>query len=149
MVYEELTCKIIRAYFNVYNIVKYGFLESVYEEAMKIELEDMGINYESQFPITIEYKGRKLKGYFADLFVDGKIIVEIKANRELCEDNEKQLLNYLRCTGKEVGLLLNFGRKPEIRRKVFSPLSSDWIEEERYTNEREYYEKNGTQINAD
>lgn len=117
--YKELTEKIINIFYRVYNKLGYGFLEKVYENAMMKELKKAGIPTVSQSSIKVFYEGEIIGEYFADILVDDKVIVEIKAAKSLVIENEAQLLNYLKATDKEVGLLLNFGPKPEIRRKVF------------------------------
>ena len=118
--HSEITEKIIRAFFNVYNKLGFGFLEKVYEHAMVIELCKMGVGVVSQHIIKVFYDGIEVGNYFADLFVEGAVIVEIKAGAGLMEEHEAQLVNYLKATNIEVGLLLNFGEKPTFKRKVFS-----------------------------
>ena len=120
--YAELTEKIIGIFYKVYNILGYGFLEKVYENAMMLEFKNENIHAVSQYAIRVLYQDKIVGEYFADILVDGKVIVEIKAARNLGLDNEAQLLNYLKATDKEVGLLLNFGPTPEIKRKVFDNL---------------------------
>jgi GxxExxY protein len=117
--YQELTEKIIGVFYNVYNNLGYGFLEKVYENAMMLDFNKENIPAVSQYAIKVRYEGEIVGEYVADILVDGKVIVEIKAVRNLGLENEAQLLNYLKATDKEVGLLLNFGPKPEIKRKVF------------------------------
>jgi GxxExxY protein len=116
---KTITEKIIGVFYEVYNGLGYGFLEKVYENAMMLEFEKEGIPAVSQAPIRVFYDGKVVGEYFADLLVADKVIVEIKATRVLAPEHEAQLLNYLKATDKEVGLLLNFGPKPEIRRKAF------------------------------
>src|SRR3990172_10036770 len=116
--YKELTEKIINIFYRVYNKLGYGFLEKVYENAMLREFKKENIPAVSQFPIKVFYEDEIIGEYFADIFVDDKVIVEIKAAKGLALENEAQLLNYLKATDIEVGLLLNFGTKPEIKRKV-------------------------------
>jgi len=106
-------------FYRVYNNLGYGFLEKVYENAMMIEFNRDDISAISQYAIKVLYDGEIVGEYFTDILVDDKVIVEIKAVRSLSLENEAQLLNYLKATDKEVGLLLNFGPKPEIKRKVF------------------------------
>ena len=118
--HSGLTEKIIRAFYTVYNTLGYGFLEKVYENAMFIELKNMGFLVEKQCRIKVFYEDFQVGDYFADLIVDEKVIIELKASEALCEEHEFQLINYLKATEIEVGLLLNFGKKPEFRRKVFS-----------------------------
>jgi len=118
--HSEITEKIIKAFYKVYNALGYGFLEKVYENAMFMELESMGLSVEKQKQIQVYYEGKEVGQYFADLVVEGNVIVELKAAESLCEEHEFQLINYLKATEVEVGLLLNFGKKPELKRKVFS-----------------------------
>ena len=117
--YKELTEKVIGIFYKVYNNLGYGFLENVYENAMMIDFKIENIPAVSQYAIKVFYENKIVGEYFADILVDGKVIVEIKAARNLALEHEAQLLNYLKATDKEVGLLLNFGPKPEIKRKVF------------------------------
>lgn len=117
--HKELTEKIISIFYRVYNKLGYGFLEKVYENAMIIELEKEGIPAVSQSAISVSYESKIIGEYYADILVDNKVIVEIKAIRHLVVDNEAQLLNYLKATNMEVGLLLNFGPKPDFKRKAF------------------------------
>ena len=117
--YISLTEKIIKVFYRVYNSLGYGFLEKVYENAMMIEFKRDDIHAVSQYTIKVFYEGEIVGEYFTDILVDDKAIVEIKAVRNLALEHEAQLLNYLKATDKEVGLLLNFGPKPEIKRKVF------------------------------
>ncbi len=129
--FEELTGKIIEAFYIVYNALGYGFLEKVYESALAIELERMGLKVVRQAPIKVYYRGRVVGEYFADLLVEDLIIVELKAARALTDEHEAQLLNYLKATPYELGLLLNFGPKPEIKRKIYDNSrkgSLKWLE---------------------
>lgn len=118
--HSELTEKIIKAFYKVYNNLGYGFLEKVYENALFIELSSAGIFVEKQKRINVFYEGSIVGEYFADLIVAEKVIIEIKAYEKICEYHEMQLLNYLKATEIEVGLLVNFGRKPEFKRKIFT-----------------------------
>ena len=117
--YTELTEKIIKIFYRVYNKLGYGFLEKLYENAMVIELKKDGIPVIPQSPIEVFYEDQIIGEYFADLLVADNVIVEIKAAKNLVADHEAQLLNYLKATDIEVGLLLNFGPKPQIKRKAF------------------------------
>jgi len=117
--HKELTEKIINIFYRVYNKLGYGFLEKVYENAMMIEFKNEAIAAVSQSPIKVFYNGEVIGEYYADILVDNKVIVEIKAAKRLVEENEAQLLNYLKATDVEVGLLLNFGTEPEVKRKAF------------------------------
>jgi len=120
--YKELPQKIILIFYRVYNKLGYGFLEKNYENAMMIEFRKEGIPAVSQSPIEVLYDNEIIGEYYADLLVDNKVIVEIKAVRRLADEHEAQLLNYLKATEIEVGLLLNFGPKPDIKRKAFDNL---------------------------
>lgn len=120
MLHENITKKVIEAYYKVYNTLGYGFLEKVYENALKIELMRMDLKVEKQKSIKVYYEKFEVGDYFADLIIEDLVIVELKAAESLCEEHEAQLINYLKATNLEVGLLLNFGKKPEFKRKVFS-----------------------------
>ena len=115
----ELTEKIIACFFRVYNSLGYGFLEKVYETTLAKELELAGLKVERQRPITVFYHGEIIGEYFADLLINDSVIVEIKAVRAMLEEHEAQLLNYLKATRYEVGLLLNFGQEAKFKRKAF------------------------------
>lgn len=119
MMHEEITNKIINAFYKVYNVLGYGFLEKVYENAMVVELRKSRLNAVSQQNIKVFYESEEVGDYFADLLVEDKIIVELKAAKAICEEHEAQLTNYLKATSIELGLLLNFGYKPEFKRKIF------------------------------
>ncbi len=118
--YSNITDKIIKAYFDVYNKLGYGFLEKVYEKSMMIELGNIGLKCENQFPINVYYDNYEVGKYYADIIVENVVILELKAVKSICPEHEAQLLNYLKATEIEVGMLLNFGEKPQFKRKVFS-----------------------------
>lgn len=118
--HSELTELIIKAFYEVYNRLGYGFLEKIYEKALLIELKKLGLSAINQFPVEVYYDQEKIGVYFADIVVEETVIVELKASEVLMKEHEAQLLNYLRATEIEVGLLLNFGKKPEVKRKAFS-----------------------------
>lgn len=120
LLHKEITSEIIRAFYNVYNELGYGFLEKVYERAMMIELAKLGLSAKSQVPIPVYYDEQLIGEYYADLVVEGKVIVELKAAHTIIEQFEAQLLNYLKATDVEVGLVLNFGPEPNHLRRVFS-----------------------------
>jgi GxxExxY protein len=120
LLHKDITDKVLRAYYNVYNRLGFGFLEKVYENAMILELMEMHVFCERQKPIKVYYKEKIIGNYFADLLVESCVIVELKAAEALAEDNEHQLINYLKATDLEVGLLLNFGPKPIFIRKIFT-----------------------------
>lgn len=116
LIYEDLTYSIRGALFEVYKEKGCGFLEDVYQECLEIELEMQGIAYEAQYPLKMDYKGRSLqKKYIPDFVCFGKIIVEIKAVKELADAHRAQIHNYLRATGFRLGLLVNFGHYPQIQ----------------------------------
>ena len=118
MEYEDLTRQIIGCAYQVYNAMGFGFLESVYHQCMVIELNNQGISAKSEFPIEVLYDGRPVGNFEADLFVEGKVIVELKSVRVLALAHEVQVVNYLKATGIDTGLLINFGeRKVEVKRK--------------------------------
>ena len=119
MKHDELSAGIIKAFYKVYNSLGYGFLGKVYENALMVELKGMGLCVEKQKMITVYYAGFEVGEYYADLIVENLIIIEAKAKEILLEEHETQLINYLKATEIEVGLLLNFGKKPEVKRKVF------------------------------
>jgi len=120
MRHSKLTEKVIKSFYKVYNTIGYGFLEKVYENAMIIELKKHGLSAVKQQPIKVYYDGKVVGEYFADLIVEDKVIIELKAKRMLTREHEAQLVNYLKATDIEVGLLLNFSVRPEFKRKVFS-----------------------------
>ena len=117
--HKDITELIIKAFYTVYNTLGYGFLEKVYENAMVIELPKLSLKVVPQARIVVYYDERQVGEYSADLLVQDAVIVELKATRALTPQNEAQLLNYLKATTYEVGLLLNFGPKPQIKRKVY------------------------------
>lgn len=116
----DLTDKIIGACYKVYAALGSGFLEKVYENALKIELEKLCLEVTQQAPISVVYEGNKVGEFFADLLVNDVVIVELKAVDALATIHEVQLVNYLKATKLEVGLLINFGPRIEIKRKVNS-----------------------------
>jgi len=120
--HEELTDKIIRCFYNVYNGLGYGFLEKVYENALLIELRNSGLVAENQVSIKVHYLGLEVGNYYADILVENKVILELKAGdmEQTIINHELQLTNYLKATNYEVGLLLLFGIKPQVKRKIFS-----------------------------
>ncbi len=119
MKHEELSQKIIKIFYQVYNELGHGFLERVYQNAFYLALKQEGLEVEAQRKIKVLFRRVEVGDYYADLIVNDLIIIELKAAEVLVEANEAQLLNYLRGTEIEVGLLFNFGKKPEIRRKIY------------------------------
>ena len=119
MKYEELTSKIIECAFKVHNQLGFGFLENVYQNALIIELERAGLQPDKEKKIQVKYDGHIVGDYIADIIVGDKVILELKAIKEIHPAHEAQLVNYLKATGIEVGLLINFGEKVQIKRKIF------------------------------
>lgn len=119
MKHEELSQKIIKIFYQVYNELGHGFLERVYQNAFYLALKQEGLEVEAQRKIKVLFRRVEVGDYYADLIVNDLIIIELKAAEVLVEANEAQLLNYLRGTEIEVGSLFNFGKKPEIRRKIY------------------------------
>ena len=117
--HQELTEKVIKAFYVVYNTLGYGFLEKVYENAFVHELGKMQLDVKQQERVDVRYDGILVGEYFADVVVENLVLVELKSSKQLIDKDEAQLLNYLKATEYEVGLLLNFGTKPEIKRKAF------------------------------
>ena len=117
--YNDRTEQIIKAFYDVYNELGFGFLEKVYQNALYLELKSRGFTVVPQKQIKVHFKGYEVGEYYPDLIVDDMVIVELKASEGIVEAFENQLINYLRATNIEVGLLLNFGKKPEFRRKLF------------------------------
>lgn len=119
MKYEDITEKIIGCSFEVINELGAGFLESVYEKALSVALSEKGIVFKRQYPIAVMFRGQCVGEFYADLFVEDKIIVELKAVKSLLPEHQAQLINYLKATGFEVGLLINFGN-PKLEYRRFS-----------------------------
>ena len=118
MLHEELTNKIICAFYSVYNKLGHGFLEKVYENALAIELRRQDLATVQQERVLVFYDGIPVGDYVADLIVDGAVVIELKAAEVLKNDHVAQLRNYLKATDNEVGLVLNFGKRPEFKRIV-------------------------------
>ena len=117
---EEKTKIIIGCFYDIYNTLGYGFLEKVYENAMLIELKKLGLNPVAQKAVNVFYGEEQVGSYFSDIEVNECVICELKAAESISEEHEAQLLNYLRATDIEVGMLLNFGKKAEFKKKIFS-----------------------------
>ena len=118
--YKEITDTILKSFYEVYNELGDGFLESVYENALYIVLNSQGLLVERQKNVSVLFRGQNVGDYKVDLLVEGKIIIELKAVRSIDPAHEAQLINYLKATDLEVGLLLNFGRKPQFKRFIFN-----------------------------
>ena len=118
--YTDETKKILKVFYDVYNELGYGFLEKVYKNALYAELVQQGFNCRKEHPISVYYKGICVGEYYADIIIDERIILELKAVKTILPEHLAQLTNYLRATNAEVGLLLNFGPLPEQKRIVFT-----------------------------
>jgi len=121
LIHGELTGKVLKQFYRVYNALGYGFLEKVYESALVIALKQSGLQVERQAPITVYFEGEEVGKYYADILVEGMLIIEIKAAEALTDAHQAQLVNYLKATNIQLGLLLNFGPKPAFIRRVFQP----------------------------
>lgn len=119
-IHSEITDLIIKAFYNVYNKLGYGFLEKVYENGMMIELKRLGLNAEKQKQLKVFYDEFEIGEYYADIIVNDCVIVELKAAEAICPEHEAQLVNYLKASDIEVGLLLNFGKEPKFKRRVLT-----------------------------
>ncbi len=119
MLEPKLTNLVIGSFFHVYNDFGYGFLEAPYANALAVELRFRGLQVAREVPIELVYRGAVVGEYRADMIVCGRVLVEVKSNKCLIEADERQLQNYLKGSRIRVGLLLNFGPRPEFRRRVF------------------------------
>ena len=119
MKHSNITQIVLKSFYKVYNTLGYGFLERVYENALLIELRKQGVSARKQESIKVYYEEEVVGDYFADIIVNEKVILELKAAKSLYEEHEAQLINYLKATNIEVGLLLNFGLQPQFERKIF------------------------------
>jgi GxxExxY protein len=129
LLHKGITDSILKTYYDVYNQLGYGFLEKVYQNAMYLELKSQGFKVEAQKPIKVYFKNQLIGEYYADLLIEDKVIVELKACELLMNVHSAQLMNYLKATEIEVGLLLNFGEDAEFKRII-------------YTNDRKQNKKN-------
>lgn len=123
---KQLTGIVIKCAFRVHNTLGSGYLEKVYENALRLDLEAEGLRVQQQAPIQVRYRGQVVGDFIADLVVEGRLIVEIKAVQKLAVEHEVQLVNYLTATGVDDGLLINFGPSVEVRHKyrVYRPRAS-------------------------
>ena len=123
LLHADVTAVILKAFYHVYGELGYGFLEKVYENSMALTLHRLGLSVRQQRPTEVYFEGTVVGEYYADLVVSDCVVVELKAAEDLSPAHEAQLLNYLRATDIEVGLLLNFGKRPEFRRRVYTSRS--------------------------
>ena len=121
LLHRDITERVLNSFYGVYDEHGYGFAEAVYARSLAVELQCRGVNIAREVPTTVMYKGVAVGSYRADLIVEGMVLVEVKATKALGPGDEKQVLNYLKATGLEVGLILNFGPRPSFRRMIFSP----------------------------
>ena len=120
MLNKELSDKILRSFYQVHYKLGFGFLEKVYKNALYLELTDLGLKCETEKPINVFYKNKVVGVFYADMVVDDKIILELKACETLHKEHEYQLINYLKSCDLEIGLLLNFGKEAEIKRIIYT-----------------------------
>lgn len=118
---KELTEKIIGAAYEVHNTLGSGFVEKVYENALSEELREHGLSVEQQKPVSVIYKGKSVGEFIADMIVEQKVLVEVKSVKMLTKDFDSKLIHYLKATGIEVGLLINFGESVQVHRKIYTP----------------------------
>jgi GxxExxY protein len=124
MIHAEVSEQVIKSFYHVYNTLGYGFLERVYENALRNSLRKNGFDVVQQHPIAVHFEDEVVGEYYADLVVADKIIIEVKAAEAIAKEHEAQLLNYLKATGFQVGMIVNFGPKAEFIRRAFTPKSS-------------------------
>lgn len=120
MLHADITDKIIEAYYKVYNTLGYGFLEKVYENALVIELKKAGFKVSQQQSIKVYYENKEIGIFSADIIINDLVILELKAVEKFCNEHKNQLINYLKATDKEIGLLFNFGKIPEFKRVIYT-----------------------------
>lgn len=120
LLHKTITDKILKVYYEVYNELGHGFLEKVYQNAMYFELKSLGYKVEAQKPIKVYFKSQLVGEYHSDLLVEDKVIVELKATELIMNVHVAQIMNYLKATPIEVGILLNFGEEPEFKRLIYT-----------------------------
>lgn len=120
LLHKKITDAVLRAYYDVYNELGHGFLEKVYQNAIYFELKSLGYNVEAQKQIKVYFRNQLVGEYYADILIEDKVIIELKACELLMNVHIAQLMNYLKATEVEVGLLLNFGEKPEFKRIIYT-----------------------------
>ena len=120
LLHKSITDTILKVYYEVYNELGYGFLEKVYQNAMYFELKSLGFKVEAQKQIKVYFKKQLVGEYYSDLLVEDKVIVELKATELIMNVHVAQIMNYLKATPIEVGMLLNFGEEPEFKRIIYT-----------------------------
>jgi len=117
--HRDLSRKIIKAFYEVYNELGPGFMESVYENALGIILHEQGLKVSKQHPIAVYFRNQLIGEFRIDIMVEEKIILELKSVSKILPEHEAQIINYLKATDIDIGLLMNFGNKPEFKRFIF------------------------------
>ncbi|MFN3491475.1 MAG: GxxExxY protein [Anaerolineales bacterium] len=117
--HSELSEKIIKVFYEIHNELGYGFSEKIYQKAFAIALRQIGLKVEEQIPIKVYFRNQEIGEYFADMIINDVIMIELKAVKEIIDEHEAQLLNYLKSTRIEVGYVMNFGKSATFVRKVF------------------------------
>ena len=120
MLHKELTDEILHAFYQVHYKLGFGFLEKVYKNALYLEMKGLGLKCETEKAINVYYKQKVVGVFYADIIVEGKVILELKAVESICKEHEYQLVNYLKACDLEVGLLLNFGKRAELKRVIYT-----------------------------
>lgn len=120
LLHSDITSLVIKAFFNVYNTLGFGFLEKVYQNSLLLELKNLGLDCSASVPIDVYYHNYRVGHYVADIIVNDLVIIEIKAAESISNEHEAQIINYLKATNIEVGMLLNFGKTAQFKRRVFS-----------------------------
>ncbi|MEM7114502.1 MAG: GxxExxY protein [Chloroflexota bacterium] len=128
LLHQDLAKVVIGCFYTVYNTLGYGFLEKVYENALVIELRQKGLTVQQQFPIEVFYKGDTVGKYFADLLIEDKIILELKAAKIIAQSHLVQLQNYLKASQIELGFVFNFGPQPKFERRIFQNIMPQMIQ---------------------
>ena len=122
LVHEAVTGRLLAAFFTVHRELGYGFADAVYLRALQLELAFRGVDVQGSVPMGVFYKGRKVGTYSADLLVEGKVVAAVRSGAEVSDTDRAQLLNWMRCSSADVGMLLHFGPRPEFRRFLGRPL---------------------------
>ena len=120
MLHKQLTDEILHAFYQIHFKLGFGFLEKVYKNALYLELTTMGLKCETEKPINVYYNQKVVGVFYADIVVEEKVILELKAVESICKEHEYQLINYLKASNLEIGLLLNFGKKAELKRVIYT-----------------------------
>ena len=149
LLHSELTEKIIGTFYEVYNELGHGFLESVYENSLTIALKEKGLDAQQQVSVPVWFHGQRVGDFYADIIVNDLVILELKAARSIDQAHIAQLLNYLRATEVEVGFLLNFGPKPEFKRQAYSNSRKNLAADLRRQRGSERFNRRSVQLTQD